>query len=349
LWTVTSCKAGSFLDIAPSNKTDGNCTICKEIGYYCAGGVAEPTLCESGFYCPTSSEKLSCPQGGYCPFNSTAVTLCPAGSRGVIEGSFDATNCIACLPGTYASSEGALACLTCEIGKYASAANSLLCEQCSETPLCIPGEYLVECNATNKPECLQCNQADKPSNSHWTWSGTLTQTGSVHDSVCSWNCNQGYFRSNSNACQGCKTPSSCAIGEYVTNCNSTFDGVCLSCYNKPVNSIYTGASELYEISDCSWRCDNGYRKTKTSMICEACAPGTYAVDSPDECIPCQAGTFSSESSASVCLDCSFTTYTTGTGASACLPCLPCSDNGFYRNNCKGGSAGVCFKCVNTIN
>lgn len=35
--------------------------------------------CESGFYCPTTTDKIECPKGYYCPQDSVNPTTCPAG------------------------------------------------------------------------------------------------------------------------------------------------------------------------------------------------------------------------------------------------------------------------------
>jgi hypothetical protein len=168
---------------------------------------------------------------------------------------------------------------------------------------------------------------------------------------CTWICDTGYFKMNSSTCQACKSPSSCTTSQYVTTCNTTVDGLCLGCNNKPLDSFYTGASPLYSVSACSWSCNSGYSLNQSSSKCDplACQAGKYVVGSPPTCISCPSGTYSVNASSSSCSICSFNTYTPSIGASACTKCPRCAATGQYSIGCGGTSSGTCVKCTNTIN
>jgi hypothetical protein len=264
-----------------------------------------------------------------------------AGTFSSKNGSGSSSDCVGCVAGTYASSTGATVCTECEDGKYADTSNTVNCEQCGITPICNPSEYLIDCSTTAAARCSRCNDLDKPSDSSWLWSGSSQYS-------CVWGCDQGFFRSELNLCEACKTTSSCAYNQYVTNCNATSDGVCFNCFNKPLFSYYTAVSNLVGQSFCAWSCNDGYRKNSIFSTCEACAEGTYAVNSPGACIPCQTGKYASATSASVCLDCSSGTYNPSLGASACKICSLCPDNGYYKSDCGKTSPGECEQCTNNI-
>jgi hypothetical protein len=339
--TCILCAAGKYSTVIGSSSSS-TCVSCVSPNY-CADGSTTQGSCPAGFYCNNSSSKITCPPGFYCPINSTSAKPCPAGSNGINAGLFYATDCIVCPPGTYSSHAGVSQCTRCESGKYIDTSNKTSCLQCNVNPVCNPSEYLLNCSSTSIAQCSKCDDEDKPLFSSWIW----PDPGSFEFS-CMWGCDVGFFRTTENVCQPCKTQSFCDNNQYITTCNSTVDGVCLNCPNNPPNSYYDVVSELVDVNDCSWKCNNGFIKNSDALTCVGCTPGTYAVDSPDACSPCSEGKYAPAEAASVCSDCTVNTYTPTFGASSCLQCPICTDAGYYVKGCAGTSSGVCSTCTNSI-
>ncbi len=306
----TSCGAGKYSNLAGAAAP----TLCLScvVPNYCAMGSATQTPCPAGYYCPSPSNKTVCPLGGYCPINSTSVKLCPTGSQGNVTGLSNSSSCISCLPGTYSPTAGLTVCIACPVGKYTNTSKSINCQQCI-TPTCSIDQYVQNCSKEMDSKCISCNTTFKPLYSAWTDSGSSKYT-------CTWKCILNYFKLNSTACQKCKTQLSCAYNQYVTTCNSTADGLCLNCSNKPSNSLYTGVSQVYDVSGCIWSCNNGYYNAGT-LTCNSCQAGQYAVDNSSTCTACQLGSFSPDSGSSICTICPTGSFSSALGSTVCTECL----------------------------
>jgi hypothetical protein len=338
--SCTACEAGKYSSAAGASSSTA-CKLCIP-PTYCIIGSVTPQACPAGYYCTNSSTKSPCPQGGYCPINSTSVRLCPVGSQGKVGASSNSSNCIACLPGKYTSSEGVTVCSACTNGKYASAYGSVNCSSCGTPPVCqnAPG-YIQNCSTSSAALCIYCNDADKPLYSSWMKSNTIQYS-------CIWSCDNYYFKLNSSTCKACKSLSSCAYNQYVTSCNSTADGKCLNCNNKPLNSFYTSVSSLFDISDCGWNCNAGFSLNQATYRCDACLAGKYSTGNFTTCTACPPGSYSMNISSSVCSICTPNTYTPTAEATSCTRCPICVNDGYYATGCAGTSPGKCQTCTNVI-
>ena len=387
-----TCSPGGYFPSAsgPMNSSKWcNCTLCGN-GDYCTGNIAPRMDCPAGVYCILKSVQVDCPAGRFCPARSFSPSFCPpgtyslakasvctacvAGKYSTYTGATAASRCTSCTSGTYSQSTGASICTQCIKGTYTTATNTISCTQCGADPICSPNEFLRACSPTSKAECSRCNDAEKPADSFWVWSETVQNS-------CIWACDQGFFKSKNSTCQPCKTPDSCEFNQYTTACNSTADGLCLNCFNKPPNAVYTAASKFYAVSDCSWSCNDGYRKNAVESTCEPCPAGTYAINSPSTCSACPIGTYSSYTTASMCLECAIGTYSsdvgttsctmciagtyssstsssvcsmcdsgtysTSIGSSTCTKCTACTQDGHYTVGCSKTSSGTCTKCSNS--
>jgi hypothetical protein len=296
----------------------------------CAAGSYKSSVCTT----TKNTVCIPCIQGQYCPIGSTAPILCPAGSYGVAAGAATVASCSACPAGSYTSTQGASACGNCPSGNYTATNNSTACSACSPITVCAQGQYIQGCTASTDTVCTQCVDANLPAFSYWL----------ANQNSCVWACNRVplYFKSGS-VCQVCNTPSSCAIGKYITTCNTTANGVCTPCNNKPLNAYYTSNSPNYDSSACAWSCNNG---SSQGASCDLCAEGKYAVNSPPSCLTCIPGS-SSLIGSSVCTTCDKGFYTPIIGG-VCAPCPVCAVAGNYRMGCNGTMPGICDKCTNTI-
>lgn len=328
--TCSYCLLGQYSSVKGAT-TCNNCTV----GHYSGNiGASICISCSTGKYSSVigASTCISCAAGKYSVTIGASLdsscTPCAAGKYSITVGASLASNCTSCTAGTY-SLGGATDCTLCASGTYISTPNATSCIQCI-APLCLNAPHYVQnCTAKSASVCVYCNDADRPLHS------SLSSSNAV-ENICIWECDPFYFKFDNSTCLACKSQTSCAYNQYVTTCNTTNDGLCQNCSNKPLNSFYNGFSQLYDTNECSWGCNNGYRKDVTTLTCEVCTAGTdisvcttcsagkYANTSGlYECIPCLNGTYSTAVGAtdmSVCASCSVGTYAAMAGSTVCAVC-----------------------------
>lgn len=159
-------------------------------------------------------------------------------------------------------------------------------------------------------------------------------------------CPQGTF-SNSGA-QSLASCTACTIGTYggtagvaaCTNCGAGY-------YGKKTG----GTSQSDGCDACPKGTWSAAVAPTSSSACQNCDAGKYSVTLAatvsTTCISCDAGTFSGAAGASVCANCATNTFAASAGASACTPCsLTGLNNGQFRSNCGGSSAGTVGSCTN---
>lgn len=206
------------------------------------------------------------------------------------------------------ATEGNDYCRKCPIGKFNSraAANCLPCQQ---------GRYSDE---KGLKACKSCPD------------GTFQfGSGSTH---CH-HCPKGTYQNEMGERQ-CKI---CAAGQYEEN------GVCTKCpagkaatNNFPQNNAgelqytgpsYRGALMFYDprydyssIHGVSYKYEEGYLKGYSPIFTSLRRQQAQSHDSPDDCITCQAGTYSDQTGSTVCKACRTGTYQDQTQQTSCISC-----------------------------
>ncbi|KAL0230075.1 hypothetical protein PCE1_003639 [Barthelona sp. PCE] len=310
-------------------------TMCTSGEYQLEEGQAACAACTAGFYCPTPYEGPSvCPDGYYTSGGSqTSCTVCEAGSycyggdmndchAGFYSDKTGMSACKVCPKGAYCYGTGLTSFTDCPSGSYTVARGA---EYCETTP---SGFYLPRPNSNPIP----C-----PSG---------TYQSSENQTTCAA-CPAQYY------CMGATTtPIDCPIGSYCP----AFSAVPIPCP--------PGTECPSSLMDSPTACgSNEYCVEYGCTSCESCPVDMYCPNKaglPEQCpqgldcgtgLPevCAAGTFSNDSSCSVCED-GF--YQPSTGQSSCLECpagskcpdkdsapVQCAD-GFYSN----AGAMTCTVC-----
>ena len=162
----------------------------------------------------------------------------------------------------------------------------------SPWPQCISSDerglwqYLLPCRPDSDRRCVDCNNPNKPSNSHYVQS-PRTYPG-IYE--CRWVCNTGFFES-AGSCVKC---SSCGSGLTMSQeCSTTVDTQCSPCPPAPPGAYFPVAGS------CAWNCTPDYFPEQGSCaLCpEQCAVGFYrtcgdaagtscANCSVESCAPC---------------------------------------------------------------
>eukprot|EP00049_Salpingoeca_infusionum_P003664 m.69450 g.69450 ORF g.69450 m.69450 type:complete len:1903 (+) comp12223_c1_seq3:227-5935(+) len=338
------------------NSAGYTCLYCSR-GYYCPGGYAKETICETGKYTNQGGQSVckdwgSCSPGEYIASGPSISSdrnceNCPVGKYST------SNNQGACLSystvcdiGKYIYNSPSTAdrsCATCASGKFTSSANQ---GSCSTWSSCAAGKYVsVAGTSSNNRICEPCgsgtystttNAAVCTSYSTTCVAGTyVSATPTTSERVCT-PCSTNTFTFTTN--QGtCLPHRSCSAGTYVvTSGTMTSDRVCMSCQsgkystttNAAVCAAYTSCtSGSFEISPPTMTAD---RKCVGFSTCNA---GTYvAVEgtatSDRLCSPCWAGKFTSSPNQVTCTSqatCSTGTFVSNPGTSTTnTQCTACS-------------------------
>ncbi|KAK3270891.1 hypothetical protein CYMTET_20732, partial [Cymbomonas tetramitiformis] len=233
--------------------------------------------------------------------------------------------CTECLAGSYSSSSAAPQCLPCPIGTYSERGRGD-CRQCPT------GQVAT---SPGSGECSDCPAGYVP-----TSGGTACACGPGYvwesSSQTCEACGSGYYQDdpvNGMACKQCPagTRSEQQTGSaYCVQCSDgeaspAVSGVCHAC-----------ASNATESGNQRCSCPPGYRESYSdeSLKAQGCLQGRC------ECVPCQAGQFSSVHGASECSLCAAGHYNPSSHGASALACLPCPGN---RHAAQPG-AGACETC-----
>jgi hypothetical protein len=150
------------------------------------------------------------------------------------------------------------ACVSCE-GLLATAPR----------PLCPVDERYVDCTLDGYTEAVACGACAAPPEH-----ASFVARPPVE---CAWECDAGFWKSDSVTCSPCTTGLVCAVGEYAAVCTRTLDTRCVPCttiadratQNAPF-AVYTTSGSAPGVNDCEYECD--------------LAAGYYL--SGDDCLPC---------------------------------------------------------------
>ena len=271
-WKVSTCLAGTYLSVANSATSDGNCATCL-IKYYCPGGTAPSGLCPAGWYCSTDGKvKTQCPAGSYCAEGSNTFTTCDAGYYSATSGASSVSVCLSCGGGQVARSAGLTACVKCSIGtfslggvvsactdcgnsQYQNTEGLTACKSCTTTS-CAAGTSTQPCTATTDKTCLTCTLI-----ANCKYSGNLCLVNNKPNCACA----AGYQMGSASTCQPCpygmfkaveSTDTCKAWKDWTSECSSVAlgtrveDSKCVSFLQPlPVNA------DLYANG---WKCNVGF-------------------------------------------------------------------------------------------
>ncbi len=220
------------------------------IGYFCPGGVIDPsnnTLWESGRYKSSNYSSLLCPKGHRCPIASSLPIICESGSYQDKTGQ---GNCTACPKGFWCG-RGTVIPYECPLGSY--------CPEYTEFAtqyLCANGTYGARTNLTSQAECTSCTPGmycDAP--------GLTQPTGP---------CKEGYFCGG-----GSKTAT--PHESYSSYAISYTGDTCVKIKNTTVNDICPPAHYCEVGSSAPTPCPQGSNSSSTSLTRES------------QCSPCKSG------------------------------------------------------------
>ena len=251
----------------------------------------------------------------------------------------------------------------CAVGLFFNGAS---CSPCTTGP-CPISMYRQACSATEDSRCATCSNG--PAHSFYVAGGTN----------CEWSCERDFFR-DGQSCRHCSR-GPCPIGKYRAACTKDSDSQCLSCTNKPANSVFTSAGQPKDPNSCQVACAEGYwNNGKSCMACDTapCAVGQYRskclANSNSQCVICtvkpanshfttnavggdscgwacdnsffrNGGTCSSCSTAP-CSVGQYRTICTATADSICTPCTNIPANAVYTSNGNSGDPKSCsFSCI----
>ena len=339
---------------------------------------------------------VACAVGKYADTEGSSVcATCPDGYEGVVDGDKASlhTACSECAAGKYSTNGDP--CQHCDLGKYAGRSQGR-CEQCmvgyyavqergtdnSICKYCPVGKYsdvegVFECQPcpanTYQPHlgqssvkaCLPCS----------TITRSFSKASNSNQSQCE--CGMGSYgrfgecnpcplhsHSNSNAadvsacyCSGGfvmrnTTCTACPVGKF-----SNFTKECLNCpagfYNnvpgaqfcKMCPAPYTSRpGQTYCIPTLCDGCPIGKYLDdvhgENEQQCIECQAGTYSMGSCDSCIHCPLGTFSNSSS-SACEQCPYNSYSNSTQSIQCHACPP----HYFTSDTGSTSQATCQSCA----
>ena len=140
----------------------------------------------------------------------------------------------------------------------------------------------------------------------------------------------------------------CALGTFG---GATGGSACTNCGAGYYGKKTGGTSQSDGCDACPKGTWSAAAALASSSACQNCDAGKYSVTLAatvsTTCISCDAGTFSGAAGASICANCAPNTFAASAGASACTPCsLTGLNNGQFRSNCGGSSAGTVGSCTN---
>ena len=365
-----SCDPGSYCDQEGATAPKGTCAQ----GYYCEGGAtsAQQAICPKGYFCVASSPAPSpcalthyqdqtgqssctaCPTGFYC--TEEAKIVCPAGYY-----------CLAnndkkpCPPGTYRSSTGgqdSTACSSCPAG--------FACPNHAMTSgvgtACASGYYCSGGSTTNMPKMNQeggglcqkgfycplgssaqqsCDSGKYCANEGLSEPSGSCQagyycTGGSATSVPSGSggniCSTGrYCPAGSSAEQHCPNPSD----QYINYEGADSSDDCQSC---PAGKVCADGKISVTLCAAGYYCDH-------SGITWPCEAGHRCPEGSNDQIPCEPGSYQSQTLQSSCLNCPAGKYCEGLKTISPTDCLEgyyCTEGTYsrYQHPCPPGYRGA---------
>ncbi|PIK35707.1 hypothetical protein BSL78_27463 [Apostichopus japonicus] len=296
-------------------------TRCED-GYYQDDiGTDECNLCEPGYFCDNTHAAVSdlsnatCPTGYYCPAGTRyAVEYpCPPGTYNGLEGAYNISSCVDCLPSYYCQDPGLSTSQDlCFAGYYCEGGDDTPTPQiCPEGNYCPEGSYKpTPCASgtissgfgnTNETDCAPCNpgryctanssmliekEASEEDPARIETSGQLTFTHKKK--VCKSidiACEAGYICTG-----GSDTPRpgdgvigyECPQGHYCES-GATMESEC----DKGTYAPRLGLGECWPCPEGTSCPEKGMNSTVTCPAGYYCPEGT-----PDDGVPCPIGTFS---------------------------------------------------------
>jgi hypothetical protein len=272
------CGLGKYLSVCTQD-TNFACKHCNnkpEFANY-IDGESCPFECEVGYF----------KNGNLCSQCSSTFD-CGFGQRYI--------NCT--------SSHDAL-CSNCLVGlQYAaSSIGGVECRNCSDIICSENGTYAELCSPVNDAICVSCTNG--PSNSYYDSPGSKAMNN------CSWQCNEGYRKSEG-------TCLSCLAGTFSQRGSS----VCMLCPAGTYSAKLAASS---------------------SSVCSLCGAGKYSpqagAKSQITCQNCPVGFYQEQSGQSSCDPCIQNYYGVSTGASSRFECFACPQE--YTTT--RGSTGQAFQ------
>lgn len=221
-------------------------------------------------------------------------------------------DCLQCDAGKYSNVAGATAanvCIDCEAGKFSGSAGSSACSRCLE------GEYQDASGAT---ACKAC-----PPNSIGV---TTPPTQDEFDDIRDCRCLPGYYfdvdpQFEGIECQPCPAGYKCNNNAKTACQGDTFStGQAATCEDCPTNTIIVQGG------------DHTTHDSQEDCICKL---GTTGPDG-GECVDCVFGYYKDTFGSATCIECEAGTYSSSTSA-----CSACMDNSFSEAGSWHFSACTC--------
>eukprot|EP00930_Biecheleria_cincta_P095169 TRINITY_DN8717_c0_g1_i1.p1 TRINITY_DN8717_c0_g1~~TRINITY_DN8717_c0_g1_i1.p1 ORF type:complete len:4275 (-),score=745.93 TRINITY_DN8717_c0_g1_i1:795-13364(-) len=325
-----ACGIGDFRK-GCGGSNEGVCTPCENLvlgEYFASNGGISPNGCRA-------RPCRSCPVGEYPAGCGPPLNF--GGGAGICETCTNMPN--VSQPTHYFSSSGGA---------------DGICTLSPCLPDCGVGQYKRDCGGTSAGYCSVCS----PPNDGYRHSDSGGMADQCPEKACD-ECDAGFYRtgcemaskgqcvpcsngpgtgyyytghgSTTNTCPYTTCPS-CPAGKYRAECQGPSIGACYNCSKDP-DTYFVGSGGLSDACPVKI-CARGD---------EECAVGEYRLG---------CGSIANPISPGVCTPCKphqaqhFYTSSGGTVSSGCQesPCQRC-DTGFFRNNCKGASAGECLACA----
>lgn len=325
--SCTACPAGSYSPLTGMTSAQP-CTLCP-VGSastaLSATSIATCVACAAGSFASAagSTQCTACPAGSFAPSNSTACSLCVAGTWSAVG----APTCSNCSAGTYTPKRGATKCLNCPKGFF-SDSGGVTCSPCA-------ANTTSSVVAASRAACTACPAL------------SFTPTGLIGQTDCQYCPSGSTLNSTTGQCTPCPAGSfgqgattngacvSCSRGTYSLTAGSTS---CAACPSGSITSS-TGASSADACQFCALgqyldgttclSCPTGYYPTSTG-VCSTCLPGSYGSSS-------QSAQALSTTSPLGCSECASMTCSSTRGS---LSCSACTDNAFGMTGWR-----TCISCA----
>ena len=336
----SDCGAGNYNPLLGQT----GCTIC-EAGYYCPSATTvEQIEAKTGFYTDTGADApISCDQNRFCPSNTTSQNtmntdyLCPAGmycpSGLGYKPNLEDNECpvnhycqkglspVPCPAGTYTELGGLeqeSECPDCPAGSYCPSSGSDIGFGSTTEQLICPSGYYCPLGS---PTPTACNK------------GTYRRFTGAEDSDACAPCIAGFYcpidaeddpdlcPAGSYCTPGLVNPIDCPAGTFSNQTGLILEAQCTPC----TAGMYCATPGLKEPTD---DCDPGYYCTGKAVDPQQndCPAGAYCPAGSYDPIPCDPGTFS--------------TQTNQVNDNACGPCTP---GNYCEGSLKGDVTGPCFE------
>ncbi|XP_071958738.1 uncharacterized protein [Antedon mediterranea] len=302
------CPRGKYSSASGLTDIDqcSNCTA----GFYCEdeGLTTVTDPCDPGYYCPTgqqSSNPFHCETGYYCPEGSPDQVPCQSGSY---QDEIAQSTCKICLSGYYCDVADApiddytmYPCpqgyycpngtefntqFSCPNGTYGSQQQLEDDGECTECP---PGKY---CFGTGNTDTTDDCEAG-------FWCKGRASTSVPTDGVTGQECPEGKF-----CVAGTPAPENCPVGTWSDSVGLQNVSLCQAC----TEGYYCNGTGL---TSPSGPCDPGFYCVSNAVSATPndtvtggpCTKGHYCPGATPSPIPCEAGTFMTETHADECNIC----------------------------------------------